>query len=161
MCIYEWMIPNPGLTCKTIVAFALFVAAVWLALAVYQFVSFMLPTSTFRDIWVELIELTVTLPIVCALTLIVCSIVFLKKADSWSSPRKGTWTGAVGGGSLSFLIAGFTLVRYVLSHDRSILTDGEFWWGTWFLPVFVTALPAILIGGSVGALLGWKLFEKR
>ena len=119
-----------------------------------------MPISSFRDIWLVLIELTMTLPIVYAIALVASSIAFWNKAEKWSPLRTGMWTGAIVSGSLPFLLAAFSMVHYISRHDASILSDPEFWWSTWFGAVFVTALPALLIGGCLGALLGW-IFGKR
>ena len=62
--------------------------------------------------------------------------------------------GAVIGGLVAFIFGFIRMSLLVSELSASILSDSEAWWGEWFIPVGIVALPAILIGAIAGAISG-------
>lgn len=95
-----------------------------------------------------------------AFLLAVLSLVYIRKCNSESSLLRDVWLGLIAGGSASFILPFVMISKGFITGDP-IITDGMYWWVTWYLLVLFTALPLIVSGVAISSLIGWMHRRKH
>lgn len=132
---------------KHIALFALIVAAVWLVATIYKNVEYMSMNDLKDPFWYGYF--------LFPLFMTILSMRFLRKGGGWSPLKKNLSIGGLLGGSIPILL-GALHVGMIAITRFSQLSDGTYWWAVLLFTNIVEGFPALLIGGGIGALIGWK-----